>query len=103
MVREDFSDFRLNRKERTAMRLMRLHIHVKVNAPVKALIAFGFADYAKSHIENHTRVIDSDRAKLTEKGLAYMEYCQEEFIKNYLFDIVNFFVALAALILSILK
>lgn len=80
-----------------------MHIHVKVTDSVKALIADGFADYTKEHIENHTRVIDSNRAKLTEKGKAFMQHKHEQFIKDYLFDIVNFCVALAALILSILK
>lgn len=85
------------------MRLMWVHFHVKVKDAAKSLIAHGYADYTKKHLENHTWHIDSNRAKLTEKGRAYMEYCHEEFVKNYLFDIVNFGIALAALILSIVK
>ena len=103
MVKDDFSGIHMNKAERRAMRKMAMHIHVKVRDANKSLIAYGFADYTKSHVENHTKVIDSNRAKLTEKGKAYMEHCREQFCKDYLFDIVNFCVALAALILSILK
>lgn len=103
MIKDDFKDIHLTYKERRAMRRMFHGIHVKVNDAVRSMIAHGFAEYTKTHIENHTRIIDSNRAKLTEKGIAYMRHRRAMFIKDYLFDIVNFCVALAALILSIVK
>ena len=103
MIKDSFADIHLTYKERRAMCRMFHGIHVKVKPPVKTMISHGFAEYTKAHVENHTLIIDSNRAKLTEKGIAYMRHCRAQFVKDYLFDIVNFCVALAALILSILK
>ena len=103
MIKEDFSNLHMTGKEIFALRRMSFHFHVKCNKTVKNLITHGFADYTKYRMENRAKYPDSDRAKITEKGIAFLKHREAEFVKNYLFDIVNFAIALAALIISVTK
>ncbi len=103
MIEKDFSNIHMTGIEVFALRRMSFHMPVKCSDTVKLLIAYGYADYTKYRIENRAKYPDSNKARITEKGVAYLKYREHEFIKNYFFDLVNFVVALTALILSIVK
>ena len=103
MINEDFSNIHMTGKEIFALRRMRFHLPVKCSEVVKNLISYKYADYTEYIVENRSRRPGSNKARITEKGIAFLKYRDAEFVKNYLFDIVNFAIALAALIISIMK
>lgn len=103
MITDDFSNIHMTGKEVFALRMMSFHLHIKCSETVIRLIANGYADYTQYIVENRSRRPGSNKARITEKGIAFLKYREAEFVKNYLFDIVNFALALAAFIISIKK
>lgn len=103
MVVEDFSNVYLKPHEKLSLRWIRFIRSAKYKSSLESLLDNRYIDFMEYETDEiGQRFPVGSKIKITEKGIAYLEYCGRSFVKDYLFEIVNFAVAVGALVVSII-
>lgn len=103
MIEKDFSNVTLTKSELRFLKKLK-HKTRRYTDKYEKLKAKGYVDYASNYVdENRMLQHKTDEIKLTEIGMAFLSYRRKKFIKDYLFDIINLTIALAALITAVIS
>lgn len=104
MVDIDFSNIQLNPTEKKLLRKMNRKKSIPYNEDYDYLIRRSYAEYTEyTQDEMLCQIPVENEIAISEIGRAYLKFKKKEFIKDFLFDIINLVIALSALVLSIIS
>lgn len=103
MIDKDFSNVTFTKSELRSLKKLKHKTRCYTDT-YEELKAKGYVDFTSYYVdENRMLQHRTDEIKLTEIGAAFLSYRRKKFIKDFLFDIVNLAIALAALITAVIS